>query len=278
MENHNHAIAEHFNMTYVSDEKADADLQKKLDIEYHRNAAAKYDRDITSYFHFYHVYSLHPWIQRLLKRRPGAAVADLGTGTGIVACTLAKFGCRVRAIDHSPEMLAIALERAKADGVASLIQFDLGDGEKLPYPDASFDAVTIQGVLHHLPDNGPLLREANRILKNGGELYISEPCVGSPFISRFLNQALPWLKRILRFGKGEQTVSEHEAPISGTAVITEIERLGMKAQAEYLVNVGAVRYLPFSLRIWAVLALSAPTRRRAGDLVFVIARKGDSAS
>ena len=260
-------------MTPVTDAKADAELQKKLDIEYHREAAVKYDRDITSYFHFYHVHSLHPWIQRLLARHPGATVADLGTGTGVVACTLAKFGCNVRAIDHSPDMLAIALERAKSDGVDSRIQFDLGDGERLPYEDASFDAVTIQGVLHHLPDNGPILREASRILKPGGELYISEPCVGSPFISRFLNKALPLLKRILRLGKGQQTVSEHEAPISGPVLVADLKKMGMKTDAEYLVNVGAVRYLPASMRIGAVLALSAPTRRTAGDLVFVTAVK-----
>jgi len=261
-------------MNVATTEKLDAGLQKKLDIEYHREAAKVYDRDVTSYFHFYHVYSLHPWISRLLGRFPEASVADLGTGTGVVACTLAKFGCKVRAIDHSPEMLAIASERARSDGVESRIGFDLGDGEKLPYPDASFNGVTIQGVLHHLPDIGPLLREAHRILRKGGELYISEPCVGGTLISKLLNAVLPLLKRILRFGKAHQNVSDHEAPISGPALVSELERMGMKTQAEYLVNVGAVRYLPESLRIAVTLALSAPTRHRSGDLVFVIARKG----
>ena len=46
----------------VPNSKLAADLQKKLDIEYHREAAAKYDRDVTDYFHFFHVHSLHPWI------------------------------------------------------------------------------------------------------------------------------------------------------------------------------------------------------------------------
>jgi ubiquinone/menaquinone biosynthesis C-methylase UbiE len=259
--------------TVTTKDQIDATLIKKLDIEYHREAAVIYDRDVTNYFHFYHVHSLHPWIRRLLGRYPNAQVADLGTGTGIVACTLSKFGCRVRAIDHSPDMLAIAIERARQAGVESRITFDLGDGEALPYADASFDGVTIQGVLHHLPENGPLLHEANRVLKTGGEIYISEPCSGSTWISRSLNKVLPALKRLLGLGVGSQNVSDHEAPISGPRLIAELERMGMKAEAEYLVNVGAVRYLPQFLRIWATLALSAPTRRRGGDIIFVVARK-----
>ena len=50
---------------------------------------------------------------------------DVGTGTGVVACTMATFGCRVRAIDHSPEMLAIAEVRASQDGVSSRTTHEL---------------------------------------------------------------------------------------------------------------------------------------------------------
>lgn len=258
-------------------ENTAAELQKKLDIEYHREAAAKYDAGVTSYFHFFHVHSLEPWVRQLVRRKPEAEVVDLGTGTGVVACTLAKLGCRVRALDHSPEMLAIAQERAKSEKVENRVKFDLGDGEILPYPDGSFDAATIQGVLHHLPDNGPILREAIRVLRNDGELYISEPCIESTAISKFLNKALPALKRILRFGAGDQMVSEHEAPVSGPKLVAELEAMGLQTQVEYLVNVGAVRYFPFALRIWITLALSALTRRTRGDLVFITAKKGTGA-
>ncbi len=257
----------------MSQEVLNAEEQKRLDIEYHKSAAAKYDADVTSYFHFYHVYSLHPWVQRLLRRYPQASAVDLGTGTGVVACTLAKFGCRVRAIDHSAEMLAIAQQRAKSDGVDGRIDFDLGDGEKLPYADNSFDAATIQGVLHHLPDNGPLLREAYRVLRADGELYISEPCDEGTAISKFLNRLLPRLKALLRLGSHHPDVSEHEAPISGPKLISDLRAMGFAVESEYLVNVGVVRFLPKSLRIWTTLALSLPTRHRRGDLVFIVAKK-----
>src|SRR5712692_2730510 len=131
-------------------------LQKRLDIEYHRHAAASYDATVTRYYRFYHAHSLYPWIKQLTARIRQPQVLDLGTGTGVVACTLAKFGCRVTAIDHSHEMLAIATDRARRMGVDSIIQFELSDAEVLAYPDASFDAVTVQGVLHHLSDTMPL--------------------------------------------------------------------------------------------------------------------------
>ena len=78
----------------------DAGTQKALDIEYHREAAASYDATVTRNFHFFHVHSLHPWIRRLCARVPSPAALDLGTGTGVVAVTLARFGCRVPAIAH----------------------------------------------------------------------------------------------------------------------------------------------------------------------------------
>lgn len=260
----------------MSEEVLNAEEQKRRDIEYHKSAAAKYDADVTSYFDFYHIYSLHPWVQRLLQKYPQASAVDLGTGTGVVACTLAKFGCRVRAIDHSPEMLAIAEQRAKSDGVDKHIQFDLGDGEKLPYPDNSFAAATIQGVLHHLPDNGPLLREAFRVLRDEGELYISEPCKESTGISQFLNHFLPRLKSLFKLRSHHPDVSEHEAPISGPKLLSDLRAMGFAVEAEYLVNVGVVRFLPKPLRIWVTLALSLPTRHRNGDLIFVVAKKRSS--
>ena len=94
-------------------QKLETASQKLLDIEYHRLAAESYDASVTKYFHFYHLYSLFPWVRRLVHRIPDAEALDIGTGTGVLACIIAELGCRVRAIDHSPEMLAIAESRIK---------------------------------------------------------------------------------------------------------------------------------------------------------------------
>ena len=245
---------------------------KQLDIEYHRLAAAKYDQHVTRNFHFYHVHSLHPWAGRLLTKFGEPLVLDIGTGTGIVACTMAKLGCRVRAIDHSPDMLAVAGLRAAEDGVHQRTTFSLGDSERLQFEDNSFDAVTIQGVLHHLPSIEPTLKEAMRVLRPDGELYISEPCIEGTPISNAINRTSAWLRRWLR-AKAEATPAEHEAPIKAAELSTVLRSIGMQSTYEYLANIRIVRFLPEFMRIYVTLLCSLPTRQSRGDIVTVIATK-----
>ncbi len=254
-----------------------ADAQKALDIEYHRKAAFSYDATVTRNFHFFHVHSLHPWIKRLQAKIGKPEVLDVGTGTGVVAVTLAKFGCQVTAIDHSPEMLAHARARVQTAGLEGRVAFQLGDGERLPYPDASFDGVTIQGVLHHLPDCLPMLRESHRVLRTGGELYVSEPCDESTSVTKLLRWTLVparWAKRlVLRNHLVEPAVSEHEAPVSGTRLVEQTRSAGFDVQVEYLVRTGIIQALPEFLKIWVTLLLSLPTRHRRGDIMFMVAKK-----
>lgn len=249
---------------------------KALDIEYHRHAAEDYDDSVTRSFHFYHVYSLHRWAQQLARRRPGATVLDMGTGTGVVAAALASQGLHVNAIDHSLDMLARATARAKSQGLADLIRFELADCEQLRYPDNSFDAVTIQGVLHHLPDVLPTLREAVRVLKPGGEIYISEPCAEGSGVSRAAHAALVPFRLLRNLVAGRQApprVADHEDSISGSALIHAVQSLGIRTRQEFLIRLGVVRFLPQQWRIWPILLLSAPTRYTNGDMVFITGRK-----
>lgn len=246
---------------------------KQLDIEYHRATAAKYDDHVTQRFHFYHVYFLHPWARSLTARHSKPLALDIGTGTGVVACTMAKFGSQVRAIDHSPEMLAIAAQRAADLGLSSQIEFSTGDSEQLPFDDASFDAVAIQGMLHHLPAIGPTLREAVRVLRPGGELYVSEPCIESTPVSKIINRISMGLRRLLH-AKAEAQPAEHEAPIEGPKLISLLRSMGLETRIEYMVSFNIIRFVPEFLRIYLTLLCSLPTRRTRGDLIFVIAKKG----
>jgi SAM-dependent methyltransferase len=74
-----------------------------------------------------------------------------------------------------------------AGGELPGLAFLRADGGHLPFRAASFDAVLIRDVLHHVGDRVGLLREAVRVLRRGGELASIEPNRGSPLI---LAQAL----------------------------------------------------------------------------------------
>lgn len=251
-------------------------ITKQKDIEYHRLAAAKYDAGVTRHYRFYHRYSLHPWIRNLTARIPAPDALDIGTGTGVAACDLAQFGCRVQAVDHSPEMLAIAKETAQSMGIGSRITFAVGDGEKLNFPDASFDAVVIQGVLHHLDDRMPILREAVRVLRPGGEIYISEPCIEGTPVSNFINGITSRIRRWLSVLGNAAPPAEHEKPINGPSLVSDLQRMGLTTNTDYLIKLGMLRFVPDPLRIYIVLALSSPTRRKRGDIIFLIGRKQPS--
>jgi len=77
----------------------------------------------------------------------GRPVLDVGTGTGRAALLLAREGARVTAVDPSEQMLAIARQRAAAEGAR--IAFDVGDAHALAFPDRAFDVVVSLRVLMH---------------------------------------------------------------------------------------------------------------------------------
>jgi SAM-dependent methyltransferase len=88
-----------------------------------------------------------------------ARVLDVGTGTGQAAGILAGLfpGAQIDGVDASPQMIELA--RAKPE--LSRIAFAVGDGGRLPYPDATFD-LTVSLLVH------PFEHELHRVLAPGG--------------------------------------------------------------------------------------------------------------
>lgn len=119
---------------------------------------------------------------------PGRSALDYGCGHGMAAVALARAGARVTAFDLSPGYVAECRARAAANGVR--VACATADGEALPFPDASFDCVWGNAILHHL-DLARAGRELKRVLKPGGVAVFCEPWGGNPLLG-FARRALPY--------------------------------------------------------------------------------------
>jgi len=105
------------------------------------------------------------WFDRHIDWR-GKSVLDVGCAGGFMAEALAGRGAEVCGIDPAREAVAAARRHAHAAGLA--IRYDVGVGEALPHPDASFDAVVCVDVLEHVRDLPRVLGEIARVLRPGG--------------------------------------------------------------------------------------------------------------
>jgi demethylmenaquinone methyltransferase/2-methoxy-6-polyprenyl-1,4-benzoquinol methylase len=114
-------------------------------------------------------------VSRLGTLPAGGRVLDVATGTAGVAVEIARrTPARVVGLDQSPEMLAGGRAAVADAGVSDRVSFVLGQGELLPFPDATFDAVTFTYLLRYVDDPPAALRELTRVLKAGGRLVILE--------------------------------------------------------------------------------------------------------
>jgi ArsR family transcriptional regulator len=102
---------------------------------------------------------------------PGLSVADVGTGTGILAMELARLGMHVVAIDHSPRMLEAAAAKLLAEGVTG-VELRHGEASHLPLADGSVAAAFAHMVLHYLPSPGEAIREMARAVAKGGSVVV----------------------------------------------------------------------------------------------------------
>jgi SAM-dependent methyltransferase len=111
----------------------------------------------------------------LAELAPGDSVLDVGGGYGEPSLTAARaVGPRGRVVctDISPEMLAVARDRATDFGLAN-VDFVARDAEELEFDDEAFDAVLSRATLMFLPDVAGTLKRLRGFLKSGGRLAAS---------------------------------------------------------------------------------------------------------
>lgn len=108
-----------------------------------------------------------------LQNRP-VDVLDVATGTGDVAFELRRqsAGLNITGLDFSEGMLEKA--RLKDGRLGAGVEFVAGDAQQLPFPDGSFDLVTIAYGLRNLTDPAAGLSEFSRVLRPGGRLIVLE--------------------------------------------------------------------------------------------------------
>lgn len=113
-------------------------------------------------------YHLEPYIADLadFPSARGKRVLEIGVGLGADHQRFAEAGAQLHGIDLTERAIEHTRRRLELFGLASKLQ--IGDAERLEYPDATFDIVYSWGVLHHSPDTPQAIREVHRVLRPGG--------------------------------------------------------------------------------------------------------------
>jgi demethylmenaquinone methyltransferase/2-methoxy-6-polyprenyl-1,4-benzoquinol methylase len=145
------------------------------------------------------------WRWRLVravgKQRP-ARVLDLATGSGDVLLALRRSGAYLKHAAGADFCLPM-LEQARSKRAPNLLA---ADALRLPFRDASYDAITIAFGLRNLADRTAGLREMRRVLRPGGRAYIlefSHPASWlAPLYFWYLSRVMPWYARLFTPEKG----------------------------------------------------------------------------
>ena len=137
-----------------------------------------------------------------VKAQQPARVLDLATGSGDVLLALNRQrACREQAV--GVDFCLPMLRQAQLKGAVNLM---VGDGLHLPFPEASFDAVTISWGLRNFVDRLAGLREMRRVLRQGGRAYVLEfshpPAWLAPTYFWYLRAVMPKYAQFLTPERG----------------------------------------------------------------------------
>lgn len=116
-------------------------------------------------------------VMRIVRRAKAHKIMDVATGTGDLAIAMAKRVDRTQilGVDLSEEMLAVAREKVRKQGLEERIMLEKGDAENLVMvADESVDAVTVAFGVRNFENMEQGLRELYRTIKHGGKLVVLE--------------------------------------------------------------------------------------------------------
>jgi SAM-dependent methyltransferase len=166
-------------------------------------------------------------IDVLRPERP-ARLLEVGCGWGELAVRMAsELGCDVVAIDQSPRMVELAVERG-ADA-------RVGDVQALRFADAAFDAVVAAWMLYHVPDLDRALRECARVIRQGGVL-VAVTNAAADFAALWTLVGRDPSERLLTFRSenGERALRRHFARVERHDVESDVTFLDADAMRRYV--------------------------------------------
>jgi 2-polyprenyl-3-methyl-5-hydroxy-6-metoxy-1,4-benzoquinol methylase len=157
---------------------------------------------------------------------PNDRVLELGCGTGTTALKLAASAREILATDYSAEMIAIATDKARVEGVTHVgfQECTLDDPALVP---ESFDVVMAMNLLHLLDDLPAKIGRIRELVRPGGLFISKTPCVGDQGLA--VRIAIP-LMRATGFAPYVNFVTERSLLADITQVGFDVEETGMYPQ------------------------------------------------
>lgn len=215
-----------------------------------------FDDIATDYDALNHIMSLNvdrSWRRRALKEiiipDRSQKILDLACGTGDFSIAIAgamSQDSHVTGVDISEGMLAVMKRKVEDAGLTDRIDITIGSGEELPFPENSFDAVTIAFGIRNFEDREQGLREILRVLKPDGRIIIlelSEP--SNPVIRWVYNLYFTRIMPVIGRKVSGNSAAYHYLPASVISFPKKQEWMQTMTNCGF----GEVRHKAFSLGI-----------------------------
>jgi demethylmenaquinone methyltransferase / 2-methoxy-6-polyprenyl-1,4-benzoquinol methylase len=209
------------------------------------NIAGKYD--FLNHF-------LSAGIDKIWRRKVGAIISkhqpklvlDVATGTGDLAIELSKHtDCKIIGVDIADAMLDVGRQKLKRKGLASQIQLQHGDSEKLSFSENQFDAAMVAFGVRNFENLRKGLGEMCRVVRPGGQIVVlefSRPRIFpvKQLYNFYFKHILPRVGRIVSRDKGAYTYLPEsvDAFPDGPAFLAELENVGFGKTAEKRLTFG----------------------------------------
>ena len=215
----------------------------------------------------------------LLRLTAESRVLDVASGKGASAFFLAEqFGCHVVGVDYGGQNVANANDLADVKGLPSRVRFERGDAERLPFLDASFDAVLCECALCTFPDKFAAAREFARVLRLNGQLGLSD-LTRAPVLPKELDSLLAWIACIADAQPVENYVDclrsagfeLGRVELHDEALTEMVQQIGMKLlSAEVLVGLKKLVLPGVDFTSAKQMAKSAHTAIQKGQLGYAV--------